>query len=318
MPVHPSTVYHNLIKSHRYREASWLAVKTAKTSTGTESSLWYCRQATADLLDNRNESACAAADTACSLSPDDPTAYLLKADTLLLLDRIEEAEESYRRALSLGADAGRTHRGILDCQIKSGRFDEALSSAGSSSLSLESRFFYTVRILSELNRTDEALALCENPPHAADAPSVAWLRCTLELKRDGAETVLSRYRAQDAPEGQRKIHRELIRYCERQGEIPADEKEKKKFLQSMKQSAFTLAKAGHEAAALPMFENLLRIFPADAYLNNTYIAASRRAGFLHSAQEFYRRLVCQFPEERLINQRLTRLHSEKKSIFEKY
>jgi len=78
----------------------------------------------------------------------------------------------------------------------------------------------------------------------------------------------------------------------------------------LRKKAFALAKSGQELQAIPLLEELLRISPADTFLNSSYSAACNRSSNLERAWKFYHELLSLHPDDMRIFGRIKKIQKK--------
>lgn len=311
--THPYDTFRQLMSGRRYREAAFFAARAAN-ATGRDQAFWLHQQSVALLQNNRPAEALLAAERVLQLNPSAHSSIAVKADALLLSGDTEAALTAYREAHAYPAVADKALRGVLDCLIKIGRFDEALAVLSGSSEATEALYPYRVRILEGCGKTKEALAACNSwLAVSSDNRAAQWLLCMLGVKHEGNRQTLTKFEhlAKTAP--RQSLYKELFNWlCRTYGDSgePATVKEipdQRSHSATIHKTAFALAKTGKERDAIPLFEEILHTAPTDEYVNNAYIAAARRVAYLDKAHLFYRDLLDIFPEEKSLYGRISKI-----------
>lgn len=305
------------LRNRRFKEAAFLAEQAAAAG-GRDASFWLNQQALATMRMNNPREAIRIAEQALAGNPASYYSQLIRAEALYIAGDTNGSLAGFKEALRYPAIEERARRGILDCMIKLQRFDEALAIIAIGNNDAATMYPYKVKALSGLGRIDDAIAVCgEWLSRSIDDRTALWLLCDLEVRRDGITPVLSKYERMAKTPSRPPIYGELCAMLyKKAGNVNRElgqydrlsAKNDNPFI--VRRKAFSLAKSGKETEAIPVFEELLRQNPDDQYVNNAYIAAARRAGYLQKARTFYHELIGKFPEVTTIYTRASKIARE--------
>lgn len=306
--------FRDLLLARDYAAAEMFAERESVTHPGDEA-FWLTQLTVARLRAGRVAEALSAAERAVALAPANAYALIARADALCAANRVADALADYREAGGAPRLHARAHHGVLHCLARLEQWDvilEQLDAWGDADAeALEAR----AKALAARHRDREALDVCGRWLAAAtDNPRALWLLVDLEIRRDGLETVAERYgrlaRIPSRPAIYREIYASL---CRRLGRDDVAIREYGKLVEAagsprlQRKQAFALAKAGGEAEAIPMFEQLLQDDPRDVYVHSAYTAACARARQLSRAWRFYNELLARHPQEKGLYGRLRRI-----------
>jgi tetratricopeptide (TPR) repeat protein len=307
--------FQRLLRGKNFAEAALFAERESLRNGPTPDPFWLTQQATALARTGQHGAALAAARRALVADPSNPFGIIAAADSLLGLDRMEEALSHYREALAFPRVTRRAKEGILDCLTRMRRFEKTMSLLAEWALPEEESAPWKVKALTGLGRKEEAMTECRKwlarVPHH---PPALWALAELEVEHDGIEAVIDSMeravRIPSLPPVYREIYASLCRKAGRQ-ETALKEYEKLGSqgtgFRARRQQAFLLAKTGKEREAIPLLEELMRGDPADMYLHSSYEAACKRIGETERAVNFYNTLLGLHPEARSLHGRITKL-----------
>ncbi len=300
--------------ARRYRDAAALARGQADGAAALkDQAFWLTRTAAALSRAGDHEKALQIARRAPEADSSDLFAVYAAGEALAGMGRHAEALGHFEEASREPRLGERPHRKVLECLQSTAQWAEILTRIPTASLEEDVALGFEVAALAGLGRRDEALAKSrrrlEIKPH--DPPAL-WQRVNLEVEAEGLPPVLERYRRMaripSLPPIYREIHASLAR---RAGETDEALAEYERLGGSgpsvQRRRAYALAKGGHEAEAIPLFEELLRSDPGNLYVNAAYGAACKRIGALERAVNFYTTLISLHPQEKSLHGRVRRL-----------
>jgi tetratricopeptide (TPR) repeat protein len=304
----PYPEFERLLNQGEFLEAARYAREQAQAQGGSQAAseaFWHTQESRALNRAGEHASALEAGRRALDLDPSNPFGVAATADALLALQRFSEALGHYEEILRSPRLAQHGRRGVLSALAGLKRWGEVLERLSSWNLPEEQSLPWRVKALGALGRAEEGLSACrrwlELRPHF---PPALWEASELEVRTLGLEAALEKAgrlaRIPSLPQVYREIYASLCRRAGRPEEaVRAYETIGAEGEQSriQKKKAFTLAKSGREAEALPLLEELLKHEPADRYLHSSYAAACRRVGELDRALNFYNALLTLHPNE---------------------
>ena len=303
-----------LLKRKAFAEAVQFAERQVSASHD-KSEFWFTHLALALRLTGKVDEALVAAEKACALAPANPWALIARAEALADTGNLRGALQGFEEAIHDQRVETRAQQGALFCLSRLHDWDRMLSLSAQWAMPPAAARHCRARALAGLGRSNEAMEECrlwlaESP----DNPQALRLLTGLQVAVEGLEAVRARLGRLSRIPGKPPIYAELYAsLCTRSGDLKsaADEYEKlahrhPSALLARKQ-AFALAKAGGEAKAVPLMEELLRMAPADRYLHAAYLPACRRLNDLERAWKFYHELIALHPEEKTLFGRLKRV-----------
>jgi tetratricopeptide (TPR) repeat protein len=313
--------YKKLMEREAFGEAARYAEEQAAAGGGQEE-FWLTQQAKAVNREGGHSAALDIARRALDLAPANPFALAAAADALLALKRYQEALEYYEEIADHPRLLRQGRRGVLESLAGLKEWEKILDRVSSWDLPEEQAIPKKVKALRALGRNGEASEYCrrwlELKPHH---PPALWESAEIDIEVNGLEAATEKAgrlaRIPSLPQIYREIYASLCRRAGRDEDaISAYEAIGARGEQSriQKKKAFTLAKSGREAEALPMLEELLKREPADRYLHSSYAAACGRIGELERGINFYSKLLTLHPEEKSLYGRIKGL---KKRLMEK-
>ncbi|MFC1858273.1 tetratricopeptide repeat protein [Thermodesulfobacteriota bacterium] len=306
--------YRDLLKKRHYAEASRLA-ELEYLGDDKNNPFWLARQAAALSRAKKFEKSLEIAKQALALEPSNPYSILSVAEALFGLNRFAEAVDYYEEIYREPKLSSFSQKGILDCCAKMKQWDRILELIEIWKMPPDMRLRWEVKALAAQNRVTEAIRSCrkwlEMKP---DYPEALWAMTDLEVRRDGIETVLSRWRRLAKIPSRPSIYNEIYAsLCRKSGKNELALKEYDKISQTgsktyiQRQQVFTLAKSGRETKAVSMAEELLKLNPKDIYVHSSYMGACRRLGQMDRALRFYETLIDMHPEEKSIYGRIRKI-----------
>lgn len=300
-----------LLKKGSFREAS-LVAKRAAEAGGRDAVFWCNQQAQALLKGNKPKEALRIALQVLENDPENCFAMLAAAEAHFLLGKIGDAQTYYHTASGCTATFEEGKKGIVNCLIKLKRFTDALDEMDGCPRLGSFWFPLKIRALSGLGRIGEAVAECtrwlDGAPNDRTAQRVMF---DLDVAYLGEDAALVKYETLAKTASKMSIYRvlknELLQRCGK-GDAVENKKPAELFLLSRK--AFTLAKTGRERDAVQLMEVVLRKDPCNEYVNNGYIAAARRIGYMVPAMKFYQELSRLHPEEQGLHHYVRKVSKE--------
>lgn len=273
---------------------------------------WLTRQASALARAGQYDASLAVARQALELKPSDAYALIAVAEALAGLKHFEEARPFYEEILDHPKLAPFARRGILACLAPGKNWLRMLQLLAAWNMPELYDLPWRIQALTGENRIDEAFDACRRwltlkPDH----PKALWALTDLEIRRDGLDAVLKRMgkmaKIASRPPVYKQIYASLCRKAGKP-EIALQQYDKLSGIgtsrEIQRQQAFTLAKSGKEAEALPLIEELLKLDPGDTYLNSAYAGACGRIKVLDRALVFYEKLLELHPLENTIYGRI--------------
>lgn len=276
---------------------------------------WLTQLARARRGAGRLKEAVAAADEAVALAPGDGYAYLARGDALRDNGQTDDAIADYRMACRDRRTRAWGLRGGLSCLQAKEDWVAILKVAADPDLPENEQILWRARGLAGTNNLPAAEEACrEGLGLFPDDPPLLWELTELDVRTQGLENTLCRFRRMakipSRPAVYGKIYAAL---CRRAGRGEEELKQYELLAEKMpdvgllRRKAFSLARNGHEAEAIPLLEELLRENPQDTYIHNAYAGACRRIGQLDRAREFYPGLIRLHPHVGPLYGRLKRL-----------
>lgn len=311
MPSPEYQKYRKFLEQGAFSEAARLAEKQY-LGGDKDNPFWLTRQAGALSRAGKYNASLAVARQALELEASDAYALLAAAEALAGLKRFEEARSFYEEIADHPKLAPFARRGILASLAPGKNWSRMLQLLAAWNLPEIYDLPWRVQALTGQGRIDEAFDACRRwlalkPDH----PRALWALTDLEIRRDGMDAVLKRMgkiaRIASRPPIYKQIYASLCRKAGKP-EIALQQYDKLSGTGTVpgiqRQQAFTLAKSGREAEALPLIEELLRLNPGDIYLNSAYTGACTRIQALDRALAFYEKLLELHPREKTIYGRI--------------
>jgi tetratricopeptide (TPR) repeat protein len=317
MISHAYQQFKDLLQQKKYLEAAMLA-ENEFMRKGEGDDFWLTQKSAALLRAGKYHEAFDAAKKALSIDPRNPFSILAAADALSGMEKYREAETYYYEIMQNDRLKHRVHRGILACLESQKEWQKILEILPELKTKDETSFRMEVKALRGLGQNDKAGELCnawlKNHP---DDYTALWALTEIEIQTLGLNKVLEKMRRLSQIPSRPKIYGEIYASLCRRAGIPDKALnqytkmiQKENNPQILRQLAFTKAKSGQEKEALPIFEELLRSYPKDTYINSAYIGALGRIKEPERGIQFYDDLLKLYPEEK-------RLYGYKKRLFKK-
>lgn len=301
------------MRARSHQKALALADRELHAVQG-RSEFWLTQRAQALLQLRDYGAAIAAANEALELAPTSAYALLARADAQRLAGNYATALPDFMELAHDDRVAKRARTGALQCLTRQGLWQQLLDCAGqwSAHLGWRAKALVGLKRWAEARQTLEVW-LGQSPDHR----QALWLLVDVEIAEASIGAVRDRYarlaRLPSRPAIYREIHASL---CRRMGDdaAAAAQYEQAAKVSSdpsiRRRQAFAMAKAGQEAAACDMFEELLRCDPADQYVHSAYLAACRRITGQERAITFYESLLELHPEYKGTYGRLRKIRTE--------
>jgi tetratricopeptide (TPR) repeat protein len=302
-----------LLTRSAFAEAAALAEKQC-LKPGRSRAFWLTQLAHALTRQGKHTRAVEAADEALREDPVNQYALVARADAFLGADEPTKACADYEEVANstIAGIRNRARIGVLECLGRDKRWDTVLSRVGGWDLEPRTSMRWRTRALAGLGRTDEAVDTCKEwLRQMPDDPHGLWELVHLEVAREGVESVRARIGRLAKIPSKPPIYGEIYASLSRQAGHSDEAIVQYEKLsvgaaapRMVRQQAFALAKAGREAEAIPLMEELLRLSPSDMYIHTSFVAACKRSGSLERAWRFYHELMALFPDERGLYGRL--------------
>ncbi|MBW2592818.1 MAG: tetratricopeptide repeat protein [Deltaproteobacteria bacterium] len=311
MPSPEYQKYRKFLELSAFPEAADLAEKQY-LKDNKKNPFWLTRQAAALSRAGRYDASLAVARRALELKPSDAYALLAVAEALIGLKQFKKARPFYEEISDHPKLAPFARRGILASLAPGKNWLRMLQLLAAWNLPELYDLPWRVQALIGENRIDEAFDACRRwltlkPDH----PGALWALTDLEIRRDGMEAVLKRMGKMAKIASRPPIYKQIYAsLCRKTGkpEVALQQYDKLSGIgtshEIQRQQAFTLAKSGKEADALPLIEELLKLDPGDIYLNSAYAGACGRIQSLDRAITFYEKLLELHPLEKTIYGRI--------------
>lgn len=303
--------YRKLLDRSAFPEAADLAEKQYLKGS-KKNPFWLTRQAAALARAGRYDASLAVARRALELKPSDAYALIAVAEAHTGLKQFNKARPFYEEITDHPKLGPFARRGILVSLAGDKKWPRILLLLAAWNLPEIYDLPWRVQALTGLDRVDDAFDACRRwlvlkPDH----PRALWALTDLETRRDGIDAVLKRMgkiaKIASRPPIYKQIYASLCRKAGKP-EIALQQYDKISGIgtkhEIQRQQAFTLAKSGKEAEALPLIEELLKLDPGNIYLNSAYAGACTRIQTLDRALAFYEKLLELHPLEKTIYGRI--------------
>lgn len=292
-----------LMGRDRFAEATMFAERQS-VAAGEKDGFWLTQLSLALRESGRFREAFEAADRACALSPGGTWPLLARAEALLKQGAYDAALADFQAAQSDDRTVLRARKGQLKCLAQAKSWDRMLSLLAQWELPLGEVHYWRVKALMGQGLLKEAESECrEWLNKSPDSPKALWKSVELQMATDGIEPVRVKMGRLAKIPGKPAIYGEIYAsLCKRTGNMEDAAGQYEKLLKMknspalLRKQAFALAKTGQENLAVPLMEELLRVSPADMYLNAAYLPACKRLGDIGRALTFYNELIASHPE----------------------
>ena len=309
--------FKSYLRSHNYNAAFETAEREALKNPA-QKIFWMNQQAIALSNAGNTKEALEILKKALTIDPQSPWTLLLYSDARLKSGDISEALSGYEELVGNEKLARRAQKGALECLIRLGEWNKTLDYISQWNLPSEESYKFQIQAFTGLKRTDEAFSLCNQWLQLSpDNKSALWLLVMLEISRDGLKTVRLKYERLAKIPSKPPVYGEIHAYlCKKSGKIDKAVNQYQKLQTKtqdpsiLRKKAFALAKSGQELQAIPLLEELLRISPADTFLNSSYSAACNRSSNLERAWKFYHELLSLHPDDMRIFGRIKKIQKK--------
>lgn len=299
--------FKNLLSARRFSEAVEFAERETLNNPASEG-FWMNQQVIALMKSEKYKRAAEVAERSLALDPHNPYSLLFRSDAYFHLGDAEKALTGYEESVRNPKVTDRARKGILDCLVQIGEWERILSCIAQWGQSESDAVLYRVKALTNLQRSEEAVSLCDEwLKKSPDNKQALWLLVNLEVDRDGLETVLCKYERLAKIPSKPPIYGEIYAsLCRKAGKVDKALAQYEKMgrktqdLSITRQKAFALAKSGHEHEAIPLLEELLRLDPTNMFLHASYTGANKRLNSLERVWKFYHELISKFPDEKTL------------------
>jgi tetratricopeptide (TPR) repeat protein len=299
--------FKSLLSARRFSEAVGFAEKETLKVSASEG-FWMNQQVIALMKSKKYKRAAEVAERSLALDPHNPYSLLFRSDAYFHLGDAEKALTGYEESVRNPKVADRARKGILDCLFRIGEWERILSLVAQWGLSESDSVSYRIKALTNLQRSEEAVLLCDEwLKNSPDNKQALWLLVNIEVDRDGLEPVRCKYERLAKIPSKPPIYGEIYAFlCRKAGMVDkaltqyAKMEHKTQDQSITRQKAFALAKSGHEHEAIPLLEEFLRLDPTNIYLHNSYTGANNRINTLERVWKFYHELIGRFPDEKTL------------------
>jgi tetratricopeptide (TPR) repeat protein len=309
--------FKNLLSARRFSEAVEFAERETLNNPSSEG-FWMNQQVIALMKNEKYKRAAEVAQRSLALDPHNPYSLLFRSDAYFHLGDVEKALTGYEESVRIPKVTDRARKGILNCLVQIGEWERILSCIAQWGLSESDGVIYRVKALTNLQRSEEAISLCnEWLKKSPDNKQALWLLVNIEVERDGLEPVRSKYERLAKIPSKPPIYGEIYAsLCRKAGKFDKALTQYEKMghktqdLSIARQKAFALAKSGHEQEAIPLLEELLRLDPTDMFLHTSYTGANKRLNTLERVWKFYRELIDKYPDEKTLLGRVRKVQKQ--------